>query len=327
VPASTSFVRAGHWIFGTGLSDEDPDHLFARLSDELAAAGSAMSLVARLDQYYPDARCVAPYQAARKLAFAGRQVAPSTSVIVGGLRDANAAIDVQVLAAASDSGYVLQEIGTGLNRPESSGYAPCLRAGDLIFVAGQLARDTTGALAVQGTARETEYILRRRLLPALEAAGSGPELVLKAQAYLSRPREVSEFNEIWKSFFASGVPPTTVVPVRHPAFLTAEATVEINVIAAHSSAAARVRRIESATKLRVLDGLIFAGGVAAPSMRQVLEQAEAMFRAADTSLSAVVRGLFFHSDLGEVGDPGFPFSAFRVEHGPLADLWGYTPGK
>jgi enamine deaminase RidA (YjgF/YER057c/UK114 family) len=291
----------------------------------LQAAGSSMSLVARLDQYYPDVRCVAPYQAARKQAFEQRQVAPSTSVIVGNLRDPQAQVDVQVIAATSASGYVLQEIETGLNRPDTSGYAPCLRVGDLIFVAGQLARDASGKLAVQGTGAETGYLVRRRLIPALQAAQSALDLVLKAQVYLSRPDELPLFRKIWNEAFAARVPPTTVVPVRHPAFLSSDATIEINLIAAHRSAADRVRRIECGVEARVLDGLLFVGGFTASSMGQVLEQAEKVFKAAGTDLSKVVRALFFQSDLRELRDPGFPFSAFEVDGGLVADIWGYAP--
>src|SRR4051812_9653296 len=101
----TPFVRAGKWVFGTGLRATlangvmDPDVLregrplgappkaqreataiFAGIADNLRAAGSSMAHVARLDQYYPDARFVDPYHVARKKALAG-QVAPSTSVI------------------------------------------------------------------------------------------------------------------------------------------------------------------------------------------------------------------------------------------------------
>lgn len=284
-----------------------------------------MSLVARLDQYYPDVRCVAPYQAARKQAFERRQVAPSTSVIVSNLRDPQAQVDVQVIAATSASGYVLQEIETGLNRPDTSAYAPCLRAGDLIFVAGQLARDTSGKLAVQGTGAETGYLVRRRLIPALQAAQSALDLVLKAQVYLSRPDELPLFRKIWNEAFGARVPPTTVVPVRHPAFLSSDATIEINLIAAHRSAADRVRRIECGVEARVLDGLLFVGGFTASSMGQVLEQAEKVFKAAGTDLSKVVRALFFQSDLRELRDPGFPFSAFEVDGGLVADIWGYAP--
>jgi enamine deaminase RidA (YjgF/YER057c/UK114 family) len=329
VPASTEFVRAGNWVFGTGLRESNPHKLFHRMSEGLNQVGSSMSLVARLDQYYPDVRCVAPYQAARKEAFKLRQVAPSTSVIVSNLRDRQAQVDVQVIAATSASGYVLEEIETGLNRPDTSAYAPCLRAGDLIFVAGQLARDASGALAVHGTDAETGWIVRRRLVPALEAAGSGLDQLLKVQVYLSRPHELPLFRKTWSEVFGGRVPPTTVVPVRHPAFLASDATIEINVIAAHRSAGDRVRRIPGDDEARVLDGLVFPGGLTGSNMGEVLERAGKILERAGSDLSNVVRALFFHSDAGQPPDPGFPCSAFQVDAavdgGFVADIWGYAP--
>ena len=297
MPASTEFVRAGNWVFGTGLRGAASPELFRRMEAGLAAAGSSMSLVARLDQYYPDFSCVPPYQAARKQAFQGRQVAPSTSVVASKLASQ---VDLQVMAATTASGYLPTEVQTGLNRPETSGYAPALRLGDLVFVAGQLARDASGKLAAHGVEAETQYILQRRLVPALEAAGSGLDLILKAQVYVSQPGEIPAFA------------PTTVVRVRHPAFLTREATVEINVIAAHRSARSRIRDIQG--KARMLDGLLFAGGV------NSLEDAKQIF-----DLSHVVRGLFFHAPGAAPADPGFPYSAIEVESGFTVDLWGYVP--
>jgi len=297
VPGSTEFVRAGNWLFGTGLRGPASPELFRRIEASLAAAGSSMSLVARLDQYYPDFACVPPYQAARKQAFQGRQVAPSTSVVVSNL---GSQVDLQVIAAASDSGYVPTEVSTGLNRPDTSGYAPALRVGDLVFVAGQLARDDAGKLAARGVEAETRYIIEKRLLPALQAAGSGLDLILKAQVYVSQPGQIPAFA------------PSTVVRVRHPAFLTREATVEINVIAAHRSARSRIRDIKG--KARSLDGLLFVDGVKSlAAARQIFD------------LSHVVRGLFFHAKGAAPADPGFPYSAIEVESGPVIDLWGYVP--
>jgi enamine deaminase RidA (YjgF/YER057c/UK114 family) len=279
-----------------------------------------MSRVARLDQYYPDVSCVAPYQAARKQAFARRQVAPSTSVLVGKLQEAASQVDVQVIAATAASGYVPVEMQTGLNRPDSSGYAPCLRVGDLIFVAGQLARDASGKLAAHGVRAETEYLLQRRLVPALQAAQSGLDLVLKAQVYVSQPADMAAFREVWKQAFGNRAPPTTVVPVRHPAFLTREATVEVNAIAVHRSARSRVREIEG--QARMLDGLLFVRGLTSPS---ALAQAKDIFAAAGTDLSQVVRAHFFHSKGAAPADPGFPYSAFEVQAEWTVDLWGYAP--
>jgi enamine deaminase RidA (YjgF/YER057c/UK114 family) len=318
IDASSSFVRAGNWVFGTGLRGAASAELFRTMEARLAAAGSSLSHVARLDQYYPDLSCVAPYQAARKQAFERRQVAPSTSVLVSKLQESASQVDVQVIAATLASGYVPAEVQTGLNRPESSGYAPCLRVGDLIFVAGQLARDASGALAAHGVTAETEYVVKRRLLPALEASESSLDLMLKAQVYLTG--DETTFWAVWQHAFGNRMPPTTVVPVRHPAFLTPAATVEVNAIAAHRSARSRVREIEG--QARMLDGLLFVRGLTGET---ALVQAKEIFTAAGTDLTHVLRALFFHAKGAPPADPGFAYSAFEVQAGSTVDLWGYAP--
>ena len=322
---ASGFVRAGSWIFGTGLRAREPKAVFDRMATELARAGSSMSRVARLDQYYPDVRCVPSYHAARMEAFETGHIAPSTSVIVGGLQSADAVVDVQVIAASAASGYLPKPVMTGLNRPDASGYTPCVRVGDTIFVAGQLARDASGKLAAHGTGPETDYLLQSRLAPALEAAESGLDLVLKAQVYLSRPEDLPAFWQSWNRAFGERVPPTTVVPVRHPAFLTGEATIEVNIVAAHRSACSRVRDI--APQARAFDGLLFVGGLTGRHPAEVLEQAKRIFAGAGTDLSNVVRALYFHSGNLELDDPGFPFSAVEVLPGSdlTIDLWTCVP--
>jgi enamine deaminase RidA (YjgF/YER057c/UK114 family) len=319
VPASIEFVRAGNWVFGTGLRSRNAPALFQRMREGLRAAGSSMSRVARLDQYYPDALCVPPYHRARMQAFGAGQIAPSTSVIVSRLQS-EAEMDVQVIAATEASGYTPTPMTSGLNRPDASGYTPCLRVGDLIFVAGQLARDASGALAAQGTGPETQYLVRRRLVPALEASESGLDLVLKAQVYLSRPEDSAVFHETWKRAFDGRVPPTTVVALRHPAFLTREASVEINVIAAHRSAGARVRASECT---RALDGLLFVAGLQGTNIGEIMQRARGIFAAAGAERTSIVRALVFYSE--HAVDPGVPFTAVQVQAGLTVDLWGYAP--
>jgi enamine deaminase RidA (YjgF/YER057c/UK114 family) len=321
----TGFVRAGNWVFGTGLRDADAQSLFQRMSVQLQEAGSSLSRVARLDQYYPDARCVPPYHAARKQAFGPGQIAPSTSVIVGSLQHPDAQVDVQVIAATDASRHVAWPVSAGLNRPDASGYTPCLRVGELIFVAGQLARDASGRLARHGTESEAEYLIEQRLAPALRAAESSLELVLKAQAYLSRPEDRAAFERVWTRAFDGRVPPTTVVGLQHPAFLTSEATVEINVLAAHRSARERVRTVAAEVEARALDGLLFVAGLEGARMEDILAQARRVFAAAGSDLSNVARALVFHSEGTGTFAPGMPFTAVRVQAGLTVDLWGYAP--
>jgi enamine deaminase RidA (YjgF/YER057c/UK114 family) len=362
----TPYVRAGKWVFGTGLRATLPNGLldpavaregrplgappkaqreaaaiFADMGAQLEHAGSDMRRVARLDQYYPDAGFVDPYHVARKKALAG-QVAPSTSVIVRRLLNLDASMDVQVLAATGASGYEVQRPQKGgLNAPATSGYAPCVQVGDMIFVAGQLARDATGNIAPEAQVPpgqlwngtriklETDYLVRSRLVPALEAAGSHLGLVLKAQVYLSHPEDLPAFWQSWSAAFGGRVPPTTVVPVDHPGFGTSAATVEINIVAAHEGAANRVRDIACEVELpgsdmiaaRTFDGILFVAGLmgienggiapasvahptapffhdsAALQMADALAKARAIFSAAGSDLTQVTRALQFHADL------------------------------
>lgn len=360
------FIRAGKWVFGTGLratlgaghldpqvvrpgrplgappqAQREATAIFETMARRLQAAGSGMDRVVRLDQYYPSSRFVDPYHVARKKALAG-QVAPSTSVIVSGLLNPGASMDVQVLAATVDSGYEVQKAAAGgLNVPATSGYAPFVRAGDLIFVAGQLARDGSGNLAAEAQVPagqswngtriqlETDYLVNKRLEPALKAAGSNLGLVLKAQVYLSHDEDLPDFWTSWSRAFGARVPPTTVVPVKHPAFGTSSATIEVNLVAAHASAASGVRDIECDVELiwpdmipaRAFDGLLFVAGlmgiadggvcaggavdadapyyqdVAHAQMVDALGKASRIFAAAGSDLSMVTRALQFHADL------------------------------
>lgn len=364
----TPFVRAGKWVFGTGLRATLPDGrsdprvlrpgrplgvppqaqreataIFETIAAHLQQAGSAMDRVARLDQYYPDARNVDPYHVARKKALAG-QVAPSTSVIVDRLLNVDASMDVQVLAATQASGYEVQKAAAGgLNVPATSGYAPHVRVGDMVFVAGQLARDASGNLAAEAQVPEgqlwngtriqleTDYLVQKRLVPALAAAGSDLSLVLKAQVYLSHADDLAAFWATWSKAFGGRVPPTTVVPVKHPAFGTSSATIEVNIVAAHASAASAVRDVDCEVELpgagmvpaRVLDGVLFVAGLmgiadggvcdgatadaCAPfyvdgtfvQMQDALAKAKKIFAAAGSDLSQVTRALQFHADLRE----------------------------
>ena len=359
-------IRAGKWIFGTGLRatmanglmepavlklgrplDPPPKAqraaqlIFERLKGQLAEAGGSLSRVARLDQYYTTALSVDPYHIARKQALAD-QVAPSTSIVVDRLLNVDSDMDVQVIAPTDSSGYTVERVAiSSLNAPQTSGYAPCVRAGDMIFVAGQLARDATGNIAAQATVPagqqwngtriklETDYLVEHRLVPALKAAGSGIDLVLKAQVYLSHETDFPAFWQSWSRAFGERIPPTTVMPVSHPAFGSYDATIEVNLIAAHESARSKIHDVDCNVSLlgsgmmpaRTFDGLLFVAGLLAideeglvpvartetsapfyynsarAQMADILSKAEKIFKAAKSDLSYVVRALQFHADL------------------------------
>ena len=377
-------VRAGRWVFGNGLravdehgaplaellrpgrrldaapkAEREAAYVFERMAALLEEAGSSLTQVVRLDQYYPGCwQAVDPYHTARKAAMKGR-VAPSTSVLVTQLLSQGSEMDVQVMAAAHDSGLTVEPVSVSrVGAPKESGYSPCVRCGDLLFVAGQLARDDTGDLAPEamvpetqlwkGTRikKETHYLIEQRLKPILEAAGSEMDLILKAQVYLSEETDLPAFWQEWSAAFKGAVPPTTVVPVKHPGFGTHEARLEVNVIAAHEQARDRLVDIEMAGVLpfdgmlaaRRLDELVFLSGLMAidehglvesariptetpyfvdsvgRQMDDILDKAERILRAAGSSLAQVVRALHFHRDL----------ASFPAAHAPWRLLLGET---
>lgn len=378
------FAKSGSWVFATGVRATDASgHLdagvvkegrpldpppraqreaafvFRRLSEGLGAAGSSLAGVVRVDQYYPDWRSVDPYHAARREAL-GKVSPPSTSVLVQRLLNPAARMDVQAIAATAASGLVAKPVTvSGLSAPGSSGYSPCTRVGDLVFVAGQLARDASDNVAAEarvqegqlwkGTriALETRYLVERRLKPALEAAGSAMDLVLKAQVYLSHVEDLPAFCQAWAAQFPGKAPPTLVVPVKHPGFGTSDATVEINVVAAAMDAKARVKDVDCGVELpvpgmlvaRSFDGLLFVAGLMAvdagglvpeakvdpempffqstahAQMADVLVKAGKVFAAAGSDLSHVLRVLQFHADLADFHETWGAWDAKQREAG------------
>ncbi len=366
--AHVPFVKAGRWVFANGiralneygllhpsvLRDERPLNappraerearfIYDILRDGLAAANSSLANVVRVDQYYPDWRTVDPYHSVRRQAL-GKVVAPSTSIIVDGLMNQDALVEVQALAFTKESNIKAEPLAPKkVGGPAESGYAPCLLVDDFVFVAGQLARDDSGDIAPQARVPdtqfwkgtrirlETRYMIEHRLKPALEAAGRSLALILKAQVYLSHPEDFSMFMQVWCGAFESAVPPTTVVPIRHPALGTKEATIEINLIAASTRAKSRVQDVKCDVPLisnrmlpaRRLDDLLFVAGLMAvddgglvPEARleptapyyksgielqtaDILRKAEKIFAAAGTDLANVARAIHFHGDLND----------------------------
>jgi 2-iminobutanoate/2-iminopropanoate deaminase len=95
--------------------------------------------------------------------------------------------------------------------PPAGPYSPAVRAGDLVFVSGQVPRDPmTGALVgatVEEQARQTLANLSR----ALEAAGARISDVVSVTVYLADENDWGAFNGVYTSVFARPYPTRTVV--------------------------------------------------------------------------------------------------------------------
>ena len=154
-------VKAGRWVFATGLMAQDflngiaPDvlaenaphaglpkrekealRIFEHLDAVLRAAGTDPSNLVRTDQYYTTVKAVPPYQQVRR-AFLNGRIPPSTSITQQGLLLPGADMNIQGLAVIPEAGFTVEHLKhEQLKGRPTSGYSPALTVGDFIFVPG-----------------------------------------------------------------------------------------------------------------------------------------------------------------------------------------------
>ena len=221
---------------------------------------------------------------------------------------------------------------------------------------------------------ETDFIIRQKLTASLQGAGAALDSVVKAQVYLSNRDDVPGFNEVWLSHFRGNPPATTIIATRNPGFVINDLRVEINTISLATAGATR-REVIRGPEPPLFDGwvsaikcgdLLFLSGLMAveggrlineartdvrqpfygipvkAELRSIVRQAEAICRAAGTSLRNAVRIQQFYADLAdlpatlEIWDEALvhaplPLSPVEVPWLPIpdariqVDLWVYVP--
>ena len=119
-------------------------------------------------------------------------------------------------------------------------YSEASQASDLIFAAGQLASDWKNGVPTEARKHpnfpfygsdiklQTDYILKN-LMKTFEAAGTSLDNVVKAQVFLMDLNDFASFDEVWRNYFKSPPPRTTVGTT---GLLVKDTLVEIDLIAA-----------------------------------------------------------------------------------------------
>jgi 2-iminobutanoate/2-iminopropanoate deaminase len=111
-------------------------------------------------------------------------------------------------------------------RPPVGAYSPAVRAGNLIFVSGQVPKDPwTGQILAGDVRRQTKYVFAN-LERVLNAAGATLEHIVSVTAYLANMEDWEPFNEEYRDLLKRPYPARTTVGAQLNGFL-----VEISVIA------------------------------------------------------------------------------------------------
>jgi 2-iminobutanoate/2-iminopropanoate deaminase len=101
-------------------------------------------------------------------------------------------------------------LGTDVPAPKGA-YSPGVRAGDLLFVSGQVPKDPrTGEIAPGGVAEQTRQVLAN-LRGVLTAAGATLEQVVAVTVYLQDEGDWGTFDAIYREHFQPPFPTRAVV--------------------------------------------------------------------------------------------------------------------
>jgi 2-iminobutanoate/2-iminopropanoate deaminase len=107
-------------------------------------------------------------------------------------------------------------------------YSQAIRAGDFLFVSGQIPLDPeTGTLVEGDVAAQTHRVLRN-LGAILEAAGASFRDVVKTTVYLADMAEFAAMNEVYATYFPAPPPARATIQA---ARLPRDVRVEIDLIA------------------------------------------------------------------------------------------------
>ena len=105
-------------------------------------------------------------------------------------------------------------------------FSPAVRAGDFIYVSGQVPADKNGEIVVGGIEAQTRQVMEN-LKTVLALAGATLDDVCKSTVWLQDARDFGAFNRIYMSYFGDNKPARSTTEAR----LMVDAKVEIDVVA------------------------------------------------------------------------------------------------
>jgi len=104
--------------------------------------------------------------------------------------------------------------------------SPAVRAGDFVYVSGQVPVGADGLVVAGGVSEQTEQVIQN-IRKVLEMAGCTLDDVIKTHVYLADARDFGAFNAVYAKHFAKEPPARTTAEAR----LVIDIKVEIEAIA------------------------------------------------------------------------------------------------
>jgi reactive intermediate/imine deaminase len=105
-------------------------------------------------------------------------------------------------------------------------FSPAVRAGDFVYVSGQVPANAEGEIVTGGIEAQTRQVIEN-IKAALALAGATFDDVCKCTCWLQDARDFGAFNRVYMSYFPNGRPARSTTEAR----LMVDAKVEIDAIA------------------------------------------------------------------------------------------------
>jgi enamine deaminase RidA (YjgF/YER057c/UK114 family) len=128
---------------------------------------------------------------------------------------------------------VSKEVLRPEGRPPTPGHAPGVVGAGLVFVAGQVARDTTGA-TVGATVRAQAEQIFHNIGVILGAAGAGFDDIVKTTIYMVDPEDFPQYAEVRDRYLGPNQASTLVYVNR---LVDSDWLIEVDAIAVRPGAA------------------------------------------------------------------------------------------
>jgi reactive intermediate/imine deaminase len=193
-------------------------YILQNLAKTFAAAGSSLENVVKAQVFLTDLADFNGFDEVWKEFF--QTPPPRTTVGTSGLLVKGALVEIDLVGVVARGKLKPEAVRSAAPQPLAN-YSEAFRVGELVFAAGQIASDyRTGVPeeARKGTnfpfygsdvKLQTRYILQN-LRQTFAAAGSSLERVVKAQVFLTDLADFNGFDEVWKEFFPTPPPRTTI---------------------------------------------------------------------------------------------------------------------
>jgi reactive intermediate/imine deaminase len=208
-------------------------YILNNLRRTFEAAGSSLDNVVKAQVFLTDLNDFAAFDEVWKEYF---KVPPArTTVGTTGLLVKDTLVEIDLVGHVA--GLTKQPVKSDAPTPIAN-YTEAFRVGDLVFAAGQIASDYKTGVPEQARKKpgfpyygsdiklQTRYILDN-LKKTFEAAGGSLDHVVKAQVFLTDLNDFAAFDEVWKEYFRTPPPRTTVGTT---GLLVADTLVEIDLV-------------------------------------------------------------------------------------------------